>query len=238
MTTASLPILYNFRRCPYAMRARMAIYASGLTVELREVVLKNKPAEMLECSPKGTVPVLVLENGKVVDESRDIINFALAEHDPLSWVSALTDIQLTEMDQLIDINDQQFKGSLDRYKYPNRYLIAVEGEVAPTAEELLQYGLNARRLAENFLQDLEQRLNQHRFLLGDNATMADIAIFPFIRQFAHVDKIWFDQAPYPALQRWLAHWLDSPLFQAIMKKYPAWQPEDAPLYFGQLHIEP
>lgn len=238
-SNSRLPILYSFRRCPYAMRARMALYASEHTVELREVVLKNKPASLLACSPKGTVPVLIVSDQHIIAESRDIIDWTLEKQDLQEWLSSLTADQRLELNQLITENDAEFKGNLDRYKYPNRYLTPENNnDQDPTAVDYEHYSLGARQSAEIFLQSLEQRLNHHSFLLGDKASMADIAIFPFIRQFAHVDKVWFDQAPYPALQQWLAYWLSSPIFQAIMKKYTPWQPDAEPLYFGQLHFEP
>ncbi len=207
-------ILYSFRRCPYAMRARMALYASGLTVELREIELKNKPAAMLAASPKGTVPVLVLPDGAVIDESRDIMIRALHENDPQGW---LTGDQNTCIN-LIDRNDTAFKSALDRYKYPNRY---------PDED-----CSGARDQCAAILSDLNERLGTSPQLLGDTVTMADIALFPFIRQCAFVDKDWFDTQDWPYLQRWLAGHLDSPLFAAIMKKYKPWQEGDEPISFG------
>jgi glutathione S-transferase len=208
----ALPILYSFRRCPYAMRARLAIRYSGIPVALREVVLRDKPASMLNYSPKGEVPVLVLPDGTVLEESLDIIHWALANHDPAHWLPS-DEALLQQATALIGENDSRFKHNLDRYKYPDRY-----------ADE---QGPDYRAEGEVFLQKLEQRLSRHRYLLGEHISIADIAIMPFIRQFAHTDKDWFDQAPYPHLQQWLADWLESKLFQDVMKKYPAWQPDDA-----------
>ena len=211
-----LPILYTFRRCPYAMRARLGIRYSGIPVELREVVLRDKPASMLDYSPKGEVPVLVLPDGTVLEESLDIIYWALANNDPEQWLSTDEAIR-QQAAALIEENDTSFKHNLDRYKYPERY----------PDEQALDY----RTEGEVFLQKLEQYLNQHRYLLGEHISIADIAIMPFIRQFAHTDKTWFDRAPYPQLQKWLAGFLESELFLSVMKKYPAWQPGDAPISF-------
>lgn len=193
----SLPILYSFRRCPYAMRARMALKYSGISVEIREVKLNNKPQEMLNYSPKATVPVLILPNGEVIDESLDIMLWAISQHDPNNW-------QLEGFKQLIDENDSVFKQHLDKYKYSVRY-----------PEHSPEY---YRQQGEIFLQQLEQNLEQHKYLLCDQITIADVAIFPFIRQYAHVDKQWFDQTPYRQLQTWFDEFLQSDLFNAVMKK--------------------
>lgn len=215
MTTA-LPILYSFRRCPYAMRARLGIHHSGMPVELREVVLRDKPACMLKYSPKGEVPVLVLPDGTVLEESLDIIHWALANNDPGQWLATDSDL-LQQATSLIKENDTSFKHNLDRYKYPERY---------PDEQ-----GPDYRAGGEVFLQKLEQCLSQHHYLLSEHISIADITIMPFIRQFAHTDKDWFDQAPYPHLQQWLAGFLESELFLSVMKKYPAWQPDDEVVLF-------
>lgn len=213
---AVLPVLYSFRRCPYAMRARLSIHYSGIAVELREVVLRNKPASMLDYSPKGEVPVLVLPDGTVLEESLDIIRWALSNYDPEHWQPEEQALRHQAM-LLIEENDASFKHNLDRYKYPERY---------PDEQ-----GPDYRAEGERFLQKLEQRLSQHRYLLGEHLGIADIAILPFIRQFAHTDKDWFDQTPYPRLQQWLNDFLESELFINVMKKYPAWQPDDAVTIF-------
>lgn len=211
------PILYSFRRCPYAIRARLALYLSKTEVELREIVLKNKPDSMLHYSPKGTVPVLVVNaterNLDVIDESLDIMHWALAINDP----THLLNKDLDEMKVLIDLNDGEFKHFLDRYKYADRY---------PEQTEI-QY----REQAEQFIQRLEARLKDKTHLLGDQLSFADIAILPFIRQFAHVDLKWFEQSPYPQVRRWLNEFKSSELFTAVMKKYPAWQEGDEPTLF-------
>ncbi|MFM8341093.1 MAG: glutathione S-transferase [Methylomonas sp.] len=210
-----LPIFYSFRRCPYAMRARLAIAYSGVMVELREIELKNKPEAMLNASPKGTVPVLVLEDGQVIDESFDIMRWALQQNDPANWLSSLND---DDIKQLIAGNDGQFKQALDRYKYADRYPAFPESHY--------------RQQGEIFLAALEQRLNQTEYLSGANFAIADAAILPFIRQFAAVDSNWFNQADYPKIRLWLQQFVGSSLFAAIMGKYPAWQPNQARLIFN------
>ena len=216
------PILYSFRRCPYAIRARLAIARSGLSVELREVVLKDKPAEMLKASPKGTVPVLVLpasteKEGRVIDESRDIMRWALRQNDPDNWLCGDDPGLLWQAEALIQENDFVFKQHLDRYKYFERY---------PDRPQS-----NYREQCEVTLIKLERLLEQHRYLVGESCSIADIAIFPFIRQFAHVDREWFYRAPYPALQRWLDQHLNAELFLSVMKKYPPWQPGSQVMMF-------
>ena len=191
--------LYSFRRCPYAMRARMALRYSGVPVDIIEVSLKAKPAEMLAISPKGTVPVLDAE-GRVIDESLEIMRWALAQNDPQDWLLA-GDSRIAE---LIEANDQVFKVHLNCYKYAERYpeqpmeVYRAEGAV--------------------HLQRLEALLNDHDYLLADHPSLADIALLPFVRQFAHVDREWFAQTPYVRLQAWLQRFLESELFTSIMKK--------------------
>ncbi|WP_417482066.1 glutathione S-transferase [Maricaulis sp.] len=202
--SAPLPILYSFRRCPYAMRARLALAASETDVEHREVLLRDKPAEMLAASPKGTVPVLVLPDGHVIEESLDIMRWALDRNDPRGWLAPGD-----AMFELVAINDGPFKQALDRYKYPNRY----EGEDA----------LENRARGLEILTGLEARLAGSAFLCGEAMSLADAAIFPFVRQFAHTDRDWFAAQALPRLQAWLAEHLDSPVFKAIMHKHPVWQ---------------
>lgn len=209
------PILYSFRRCPYAMRARIALYAAGITSELREVVLRDKPESMLNASPKGSVPVLVLTDGTVIDESLDIIKYALNYNDPQKMLSCDQNIA----EELIAENDSHFKRALDRYKYPNRY---------PDEDTS-----GARDQGEVFLDKLNTLLsNQKSYLLGDHASYADISIFPFIRQFANTDRGWFDALPYPYLQTWLDTNINGSLFSAVMFKYDQWKKGDTPIIFG------
>lgn len=205
-----LPILYSFRRCPYAMRARMAIAVSGVQVELREVVLRDKPPEMIAVSPKGTVPVLLLSADHVVDESLDIMRWALAQNDTANW--------LAHADAgMIAANDGPFKQALDRYKYPHRYGLAD--------------GLEHRDAALKHLSDLNDILARQAYLGGRAPAFTDIALFPFVRQFAATDPLWFDALPLPALQAWLNGLLASDLFGQIMARYPKWTAGDETILF-------
>ena len=191
--------LYSFRRCPYAMRARMALRYSGVPVNIVEVSLKAKPAEMLAISPKGTVPVLDAD-GRVIDESLEIMRWALAQNDPQGWLLG-GDSRIAE---LIEANDQGFKVDLNRYKYAERY-----------PEQPMAF---YRAEGAVFLQRLEGLLKDRDYLLTDHPSLADIALLPFVRQFAHVDREWFVQTPFVRLQAWLQHFLESDLFTSIMKK--------------------
>ena len=198
----SAPILYSFRRCPYAMRARMALLVSGLPFELREVVLRDKPAAMIAASPKATVPVLVLEDGAVIDESLDIVRWALRHSDPEDWLAGDDAV-------LIATFDGAFKHHLDRYKYAERY------HADPVAHRSAGFAL---------LQELEQRLASSANLCRDTSALTDIAIFPFVRQFAAVDRVWFDARPVPQVRAWLARHIASPLFDRAMARVPPWTP--------------
>lgn len=195
--------LYSFRRCPYAMRARMALRYSGVAVNIVEVSLKAKPAEMLALSSKGTVPVLEVQ-GQVIDESLDIMRWALARHDPQDWLLRQDPAAQEAMAALISDNDQGFKHWLNRYKYPERH----------PQESMAHY----RAQGELFLQRLERLLSERDYLLAEHMSLADAALVPFVRQFAHVDREWFALAPYPRLQDWLRRILDSELFVAVMAK--------------------
>lgn len=226
--TALEPILYSFRRCPYAMRARLALAASGQTVQLREIVLRNKPQSMLAISPKGTVPVLLLPDQTVLEESLDIMYWALRKSDPKGLLSSLSVDQYAKMQDLIAQNDGAFKRALDRYKYPSRYI----EEHAELNEE--QFSLLNRDQGANFLALLEKQLAQHPFLLGREQTIADIAIAPFVRQYAHTQKDWFDQQDWPALQCWLNRFLSSAEFHLVMHKYAVWTESDEMVYFPPL----
>ncbi|MBB1438211.1 glutathione S-transferase [Shewanella sp. SG41-4] len=212
-------ILYSFRRCPYAMRARIGLHLSQLNPVVREIELKNKPAEMIAISAKGTVPVLELSNTQVISESLDIMRFALTEH-PATDNHYLTtteyqtlqywlDKSMTE--SLINANDNQFKPWLDKYKYADRF---------PEYSQLWY-----RQQAERFIQTLEDQLQQHNYLCTNSSTLADFAIFPFIRQFANVEPMWFNTMPYPNVCAWLARLMNSPLFNVTMYKYPLWLPQ-------------
>jgi glutathione S-transferase len=207
-----LPVLYSFRRCPYAMRARLALAISQQQCALREILLRDKPAEMIALSPKASVPVLHLPDGQVIDESLDIMRWALARHDPQQWLSPENG-DLLAMEALIAECDGPFKHHLDRYKYAPRY--------GPETSSV-----HHRGEGEAFLMQLDKRLSQHRQLFGVQARFADFAIFPFVRQFANTDREWFDAQPLENLQTWLAGHLDSALFQDIMEKWSVWQPGD------------
>jgi len=202
-----LPVLYSFRRCPYAIRARLALSVSAQPIALREVVLRDKPPSLLEYSPKGTVPVLVLPDGRVIDQSLDIMRWALERSDPEDWLIP-QNATLADVLALIQTNDTEFKQHLDRYKYANRY-----EDVDPIAH---------RRAAEAFLAQLDNRLAQTTHLFGDRPCLADMAIMPFVRQFANTDRDWFNQLAYTHLQRWLENHLQSTRFTSIMKKYRQW----------------
>ena len=217
-----LPILYSFRRCPYAIRARMALAYAGVSYELREVSLKNKPREMLDISPKGTTPVMQIfteKDFRVLEESLDIMHWALQQNDPLNWQD-LPEHSVAIAQQLIHTNDHEFKRALDRYKYPNRF--------PERSQE------DYRQQAEEFLKVLELQLQQrspsdatHSFLISDRQTLADIAIFPFVRQLAYVDIDWFLSSSYLHLQQWLKWHETSELFELVMQKFPVWTPEQA-----------
>ena len=198
-------ILYSYRRCPYAMRARMALKYAGIEVEHREIELRNKPQSMLLASPKGTVPVLCLDN-LVIDQSLDIMNWAISQSDPDGWGSA--DDAIAQV--WVAKNDGPFKALLDQYKYPNRF---PELDQAAVLQEALQI----------MLLPMEQSLQATQYLMGDKITWVDVAIFPFIRQFSMVDANKFEQLPIMATKKWLAQHLDSELFHSVMHKHPVWR---------------
>lgn len=206
------------------MRARLALAASGLTVQLREIVLRNKPDHMLQISPKGTVPVLLLPDQTVIEESLDIMYWALEQADP-QQLFPRDEAQQATMRELITANDGPFKRGLDRYKYPPRYT-EEHGELSPE-----QFAAHHRDAAAQVLVQLEQRLAEQPYLLGDQITMADLAIAPFVRQYAHTDLAWFKAQPWPHLLAWLQQFLDSTRFAQIMHKYTPWQPEDEVVLF-------
>ena len=214
--TAPYPVLYSFRRCPYAMRARLALAASGTVCELREVVLAQKPQALVQVSPKATVPVLVLPDGTVLEQSLDIMLWALRRHDPQQWLPT----SAMEMDTAIAFITQcdgDFKFHLDHYKYPNRYA--------------LPDGLADRNMGAQFLQTLSTRLQAQAFLQDDHFGLADAAIAPFVRQFARTDLAWFASQPWSALQQWLAAFEASDAYHGVMGKFPAWVQGQAPVMF-------
>ena len=210
----NLPILYSFRRCPYAMRARMAIHISGQKCELREVLLRDKPPSMLEYSAKGTVPVLILQDGKIIDESLDVIDWALNLNDPDDWQRS-KDKEKTK--ELIKINDGEFKYHLDRYKYSKRY-----------DNEDPEFH---RKKCLKFIESINNELNNSEYIFDDNISYADIVLLPFIRQFRIADIEWFDSLPYDNLKKWLSSFLGSSLLNSIMKKYDLWKEGDKSIVF-------
>ncbi|MBK5395755.1 glutathione S-transferase [Pseudomonas sp. TH39(2020)] len=195
--------LYSFRRCPYAMRARMALRYCGITVNIVEVSLKAKPAEMLALSSKGTVPVLSID-GQVIDESLAIMHWALAQSDPQDWLLKDDPVGQQLIAGLIEENDQVFKVHLNRYKYAERY-----------PEQPMAF---YRAEGEVFLRRLDELLEGRDYLLAAHPSLADVALMPFVRQFAHVDREWFGQSPYHRLQAWLQRFLESELFIGVMVK--------------------
>jgi len=213
---APYPILYSFRRCPYAMRARLALAVSGMVCELREVVLAQKPQGLLQASPKGTVPVLIQVDGSVLEQSLDIMLWALRGNDPLHWLPG-DEASLQDAMRWISQSDGPFKRQLDGYKYPQRHG--------------LPDGLEYRTQGACFLNRLNLQLLAHGFLAGKYAGLADMAIAPFVRQFAHVDPVWFANQDWPALQHWLTAFETSALFEQVMGKYAAWHPEQPAVMF-------
>ncbi len=212
------PILYSLQHCPYAMRARMGILLAKQPVMLRAIVLKNKPPEMLEASPKGTVPVLVLDKNLVIDESLDIMLWALRQSDPDNLLYNDQPERFSTMLTLIKKYDNEFKDYLEKYKCAKRY----------HEKSKIDY----RQQCESFIVDLEARLTAHDFLMGAKPSLVDYAILPFIRQFARVDRKWYVQAPYPELQRWLKAQLQSRLFSKAMTKFPLWLDNHEEFLFG------
>ncbi len=191
------------------MRGRMGLSVTQTDYEHREIVLRDKPAEMLKASPKGTVPVFITDSGRVIDESLDLLRWALSQSDPLGWLEC----DGARADALIWANDGDFKHHLDRYKYASRYKEdAARGDV----------DLSHRAAAETHIARLEESLTEGPYLLGERQSIADIAIFPFIRQFANTDREWWDSAPYAQTRDWLARHVGSALFKKVMKKYPLW----------------
>jgi len=200
-----LPVLYTFRRCPYAMRARISLYYSKISYEHREILLKDRPEELYALSPKGTVPVLNLHDGKVLDESLDIMKWSISVNDPDSWLVN----NITDQLNAIRINDDDFKKWLDKYKYHDRY-----------PEFPIKY---YRRECEEILQSFEKKLDKRTYLFSQKISLADMAILPFIRQFANVDILWFN-GRFANISKWMGELIESEIFQSMMKKYEIWKP--------------
>ena len=217
---AGIPVLYSFRRCPYAIRARLALAVSGTTVALREVVLRSKPAALLSASPKATIPVLVRPDGSVLDESLNIMRWTLERSDPEGWLLA----DEAETGILIALCDGPFKQALDRCKYPERF-----SEADP---------VTSWSAAQVYLQTWEEQLRATHFL-GSARSLADAAIFPFVRQFAAIEPERWTALPLPRLQAWLSAWLEGELFAGVMDKHVPWREGDAPIAaFGSSAADP
>jgi glutathione S-transferase len=199
------PLLYTYRRCPYAIRARMALLQAEIAFDAYEIVLRDKPPAMLAASPKGTVPVLVLPDGPVIEQSLDIMQWALLANDREGWWDRS---QTAGSQAWVALNDGAFKQHLDRYKYPEKF---------GTADR----AIHREQAMSGLIEQLEEHLSKQTFLGGVQPCAADAAIFPFIRQFRAFDVAWFDAQPIQATQRWLKHWLTSTLFADCMKKLPA-----------------
>lgn len=207
------PVLYSFRRCPYAIRARMALHQAGVAFELREVALRDKPAELIAISPKATVPVLQCADGRVIDESLDIMRWALQHADPDNWLDGADS---TEASALLAINEGRFKPALDRYKYAERH--------PEQSREIY------RQLAEAELLDgLELQLHKRSFIGGAKVCWVDVAIFPFVRQFAAVEPEWFEHSRWVRTRRWLQGWFANPAFTGVMMKLPTWAAGQTPM---------
>lgn len=220
------PVLYSLQHCPYAMRARMGIILAEQCVRLRAIVLKDKPIEMLKASPKGTVPVLVIEseagtNPIVIDESLDVMLWALNQNDPNNFLYSEQPEMLNNMLDLISIYDIEFKSHLENYKSAKRY------------HEDNKVGY--RETCEKYIIQLENRLNQHQYLVGESLSLVDFAILPFIRQFAKVERQWYLSRPYPKVQNWLKSHLELPLFSKVMRKYPLWLENHEEVLFGNMN---
>lgn len=207
----SLPILYTFRRCPYAIRARMALLFNKQSFIVREVSLKNKPKDLLEISPKATVPVMLLADGSVIEESIHIMHWAF-EKGEIANNHKMHENEILVIEQLISENDGPFKYILDRYKYPNRY---------PNEQNK-----NWQQQADKFLSKLEMFLQHNKYLFGNNIAIEDLAIMPFVRQFKMVDEDWFNGAPYPKVNEWLNSLIENDVFKKVMNKYEPWKTGD------------
>ena len=214
-TNFKYPILYTFRRCPYAMRARFAIRSSKIKVEIREIKLKEKPSEFLNLSPKGTVPVLITNSGEVLEESLDIIYWALNKNDPHKWL-AKGKLENRDIIKLLDDLENKFKPNLDKYKYPSRF------------SGVDQYFHRDKNLC--FLKKLNSYLENNKSLNCEHLSLLDYAIFPFVRQFRNVDQEWFEKLNFIFLNKWINQIIDSKDFSSIMKKFKKWEPNDVPIY--------
>ena len=217
-TPQDSPILYSLRRCPYAMRARLGILLANQQVLIREIVTKDKPEELLECSPKGTVPVLVLPDGKVIEQSLDVMMWALQQNDPQDLLRSSNPSLSEQIHQLIQHNDNEFIGHLEKYRASVRY----------RNDDIEQ----RRNLCEVFITELEGKLAQHDYSFGDSPSLADFAVMPFVSQFVRVEKKWFLQSEYQNVGRWLRSHIESKLYTQVMKQYPLWNDTKQDCLFG------
>lgn len=216
MSADARPLLFTYRRCPYAMRARMALLLAGVAFNAHEIELRHKPATLLQASPKGTVPVLIGPDGRVIDQSWDIVRWALTRPDsPAAAQDAWARAQSTDLQALLATNDSAFKYHLDRYKYPERFGSVDAIQRAEVIDSHRQHGV------EVLIAPLATRLSAHPFLGGRVACATDLGLFPFVRQFAAIDRAWFDGLPFPSVHQWLATWAQSTLFEACMVRLPA-----------------
>lgn len=225
------PLLYTYRRCPYAMRARMALLVAGVALDANEIVLRDKPSAMLVASPKGTVPVLVLPDGRVLEQSWDIVEWALTQEfasaEVQGWWSRA---QMLQNLNLLRCNDGDFKHHLDRYKYPERFMSEADASVVADVR-----AFHREQAVTVLLEPLEIRLAQDQYLGGTQPCAADIGIFPFVRQFSAVAPNWFASLSLSRVQNWLDDWLHSPLFQAAMHKLPSNEPMAFPMLNTRVH---
>ena len=203
-------VLYSYRRCPYAMRARLTLIYAGIDFQVREIELRSKPKSMLDISPKGTVPVLVTQDQLVIEESLEVMLWALSLHDPDSWLPKYNTSLREVMNQWISLNDGTFKILLDQYKYPQRYPMI-------NSQETLEKAIST------YLQPLDELLSKSKFLLGNSISMLDIALFPFVRQFFKVNENQFEMLSLKFLTEWLNFFILSDLFHKAMAKYPVWR---------------
>jgi len=217
---SKLPVLYSLQHCPYAMRARIAIFRSKQAVLIRAIKLNNKPPEMLALSTKGTVPMLVLGDGSVIEESLDIMLQVLKESDPDHLLTAQGQLSLTEIISIIEEFEQHFFVAVEAYKCAKRYQ---ETNI-----------VECRQACEVYLQKLEDRLSKHAFLTSDREGLLDIALMPFVRQFSKVERQWYQQSPYPKLRAWLNSYLQSPMFTKVMAKHELWVDGHRDILFGDM----
>ncbi|KAB2824770.1 glutathione S-transferase [Aliivibrio finisterrensis] len=213
------PILYSLRQCPYAMRSRLAILHAQQTVVLRDIDMNNKPEEMLSISPKGTVPVLLLGDGSVIDESLDVMVWALTQSDPNNLLYSHDETKFTQMLDVINQSDNEFVDALQKYRAASRYHDTNEVE--------------CRERCCEWLMTIEKALSQHAYIIGETPSLVDYAILPFIRQFSRVDKKWYAQAPLPYLRAWLVNHYNDPTFSKAMFTHPKWQKGSEKIIFGE-----